>query len=182
MSKRKPSGRLSRLSDPPYACESFVGLFGIWSNDGVIIRTAFLSEEQPYRRPSTQSEKRIAATINRYFENPRYDLSGLALPPARTEMQQALCRLMRSTKAGELLSYATVARILNTGARAIGTACAHNPYPVVVPCHRIIAANGLGGYTGPEDRQTNLWIKRHLIAHETVAGLRLPEDKFPDSL
>ena len=52
---------------------------------------------------------------------------------------------------GEVRSYGEIAEGLKTGPRAVGSACARNPLPVLIPCHRIVAANGaLTGYTGAD--------------------------------
>ena len=64
---------------------------------------------------------------------------------------------------GETLSYGAVAKSLNGSPRAVGQACGKNPVPIVVPCHRILAANGrIGGFSGGDGVPT----KRMLLAHE----------------
>lgn len=158
----------------PCVCESFVGRLGIWFAKDVVLRTAFIAEEQVCRPPGTGPEKDVVAQLARYFKDPGCRLSGLPLIPARASLQGALRRFLQATRAGELMTYATAARLLGTGARAVGRACSTNPYPVLVPCHRIIAADGLGGYTGLGDVRANLWIKRRLIEHESVIAMHNP--------
>lgn len=64
---------------------------------------------------------------------------------------------------GQLWTYGEMAQIVGGSARAVGTACGRNPIPIIIPCHRVVAANGrLGGYSGGAGNET----KRTLIAHE----------------
>ena len=49
---------------------------------------------------------------------------------------------------GDTISYSALAQRINSAARAIGNACRDNPYPLIVPCHRVVAVGGLGGYSG----------------------------------
>lgn len=65
---------------------------------------------------------------------------------------------------GETLSYGALARMLGSGARAVGQACARNPFPIVVPCHRVLGSAGLGHYSGGHGLDT----KRALLAHEAA--------------
>ncbi|TAM44799.1 MAG: MGMT family protein, partial [Gammaproteobacteria bacterium] len=67
--------------------------------------------------------------------------------------------------AGKVLSYGDLARKLKTGPRAVGNACRANPIPVVVPCHRVVASNGKGGFMGKTGGKA-LVIKDWLLAHE----------------
>jgi methylated-DNA-[protein]-cysteine S-methyltransferase len=55
--------------------------------------------------------------------------------------------LTKTVKRGEVITYGELARRLNTSPRAVGGAMMRNPYPIVVPCHRVVASNGIGNYT-----------------------------------
>ncbi len=66
---------------------------------------------------------------------------------------------------GETRRYGDAASALNSAARAVGGACRRNPVPLVVPCHRIVAANGLGGFDGQRDG-AELDFKQWLLNHE----------------
>lgn len=64
---------------------------------------------------------------------------------------------------GQLSTYGELAQIVGGSARSVGSACGRNPIPIIIPCHRVVAANGrLGGYSGGAGSET----KRTLIAHE----------------
>ena len=68
---------------------------------------------------------------------------------------------------GETRTYGDLARDLDTPAQAIGQACGGNPIPLVIPCHRVLAARSLGGFSGGAGIET----KVALLKHEGAAGL-----------
>ena len=73
----------------------------------------------------------------------------LPLKPAGTDFQRQVWRLMEKIPYGKTRSYGDLAALLGSGARPVGTACGRNPLPIVIPCHRVLAAGGgLGGYSG----------------------------------
>lgn len=72
----------------------------------------------------------------------------LPLRPAGTLFQNKVWAAMQSIPYGETRTYGQVAKKLRSAARAVGTACGANPIPIIIPCHRIVAASGLGGYSG----------------------------------
>lgn len=63
------------------------------------------------------------------------------------------------------MTYGEVAKIVGTSPRIVGNACRRNPIPLIIPCHRVLAKAGLGGYFGV-DHEHFLQIKRWLLAHE----------------
>ena len=67
---------------------------------------------------------------------------------------------------GETESYGSMARRLGSAAQAVGQACGANPIPVIVPCHRVVAAGGLGGFSGGAGVAT----KEILLAHEAESA------------
>ena len=100
----------------------------------------------------------------RYFTDPRHTFS-IPLLLQGTPFQQRVWRALLNLPAGETVSYGALATQLATGARAVGNACRANPVPIIVPCHRIVACDGLGGYSGAI-AGTQLGIKRWLLEHE----------------
>lgn len=79
----------------------------------------------------------------------------------RNKVWMAMCQI----PIGQTISYSELAEQVNSGARAVANACRDNPFPGIIPCHRVVAISGLGGYMG----QTNgraLEIKRKLLALE----------------
>jgi methylated-DNA-[protein]-cysteine S-methyltransferase len=106
--------------------------------------------------------KDAAAQMVAYFDK-RLNLFDLALAPAATPFQGRVRAAMQAIPYGETLSYGAVAKSLNGSPRAVGQACGRNPIPIVVPCHRILAAQGrIGGFSGGDGVPT----KQLLLAHE----------------
>jgi len=100
-----------------------------------------------------------ASEIQSYFEGTRREFQFPLSTPWGTEFQQAVWKELQLIPFGETISYGELAtRIKKPQAvRAVGAAIGKNPWSIVVPCHRIIGANGsLTGYAGGLDRKTNL--------------------------
>ena len=70
---------------------------------------------------------------------------------------------------GETLTYSGLAKKIGSAARAVGNACRTNPYTLLIPCHRVVAVNGMGGYSGHRHGEY-MQIKERLLAYETDAA------------
>ncbi len=104
--------------------------------------------------------KRAADQLGAYFKGElrRFDLP---LRPAGTPFQQAVWRLMVEIPYGQTRSYGDLARDLGSAPRAVGGACGKNPIPIIIPCHRILAANRrLGGFSGGSGTDTKTALLR----------------------
>lgn len=108
----------------------------------------------------------IAATLARYFNGARIDIPWPAMDLARfTPSQQAVYRTVATIPYGETSSYGQVARMagLPRAARFVGTTMARNPYPVFIPCHRVVRSDGTpGGFGGGEA------LKQRMLALEAA--------------
>ncbi len=104
--------------------------------------------------------------LERYFDGDPAPFE-LPLAPPGSDFQRRLWTRLRAIPAGRTLSYGALARELGSAARAVGAACGSNPIPIIVPCHRVIAADGgLGGYSGQggiETKQTLLRLDGALL-------------------
>jgi methylated-DNA-[protein]-cysteine S-methyltransferase len=111
----------------------------------------------------------IRAALARYFHDGRAGLD-LPLAPAGTPFQCRVWQALRDIPPGTTRTYGELARELGTSPRAIGGACRANPCLIAVPCHRVVARDGLGGFAG-ERGGKRLAVKRWLLRHEgAVAG------------
>ena len=108
--------------------------------------------------------------LREYFAGERREFT-LPLAPEGTEFRRATWDALCRIPYGETRSYGDVAREMGKpgASRAVGQANAHNPIPIVVPCHRVLAAGGaIGGYLGAWEDGDGTKIKRWLLAHEGV--------------
>ena len=126
------------------------------------------SSEEPVRDAAAAAT--AAGQLREYFAGERQRFE-LPLAPVGTPFRQRVWRLLLEIPHGETAAYGEIASRLGTpdAARAVGAAVGSNPLAVVIPCHRVVGANGaLTGYAGGLDR------KRWLLNHEATA-LRVPE-------
>ena len=107
----------------------------------------------------------IAEQIGHYFSNPQYQFD-ISLSPDGTEFQKSVWKQMQTIPCGYSRTYSEVAGSLKSGARAVGNACRKNPIPLIIPCHRIVAKNGLGGFAGETSGQL-IEVKQWLLNHES---------------
>jgi methylated-DNA-[protein]-cysteine S-methyltransferase len=93
--------------------------------------------------------RRVVRSVQRFFTGERVDFEDVDLDLAGcTPFQLELTRTLRAIPYGEVVSYGELAAAAGhpQAQRAAGTFCAHNRYPLVVPCHRVVAATGIGAY------------------------------------
>ena len=86
-----------------------------------------------------------------------------------SDLQRDVCDAMRAIPFGETRTYGDLAKTLGVPPQAIGQACGGNPIPVIIPCHRVLGASSLGGFSGG----TGIETKIALLKHEGAASLLL---------
>lgn len=109
----------------------------------------------------------LADQLEAYWADPAH-VFDLCLIPAGTPFQLRVWQALTRIPAGSPTTYGALAQQLGTAARAVGQACGSNPLPLVVPCHRVVAAHGLGGFMHAS-AGASLDIKRCLLEHEARA-------------
>lgn len=144
--------------------DSPVGKIGFQCQDDVLIKVEFLPKETPLTPPQTPFAHKVADELKRYFSR---QIKAFSLPIQfqGTPFQQRVWNRLQTIPFGETAQYGTLAKELQTSARAIGNACRTNPLPLVIPCHRVTARGHLGGFMG-ETRGEGIERKRWLLAHE----------------
>ena len=121
-----------------------IGLIGIYGSKS-ITNITWTKRHGNSRLPELRRarEQIIAYFASRLF---RFDL---LLEPSGTVFQRKVWEYILSIPYGKTLHYGDVARALNTSPRAVGGACARNPIPLLIPCHRVVGKTGaLTGYSG----------------------------------
>lgn len=119
-------------------------------------------------KSNTKNEK-IEETIlqlKNYFSSIT-SFQSMLLAPVGTPFQKAVWSELSKIPLGEIRTYGEIAKKLNSSARAVGNACRKNPIQIIIPCHRVISAKGIGGYAGETDGK-QIRIKHWLLSHEGV--------------
>jgi len=114
--------------------------------------------------------QQIKTELTQWFKDPKTVFT-VPLNPTGTPFQLKVWQALQQIPCGETRTYSTLAAQLNTHARAIGSACRANPLPIIIPCHRVVAKQGLGGYTGATEGEM-IRIKSCLLALEKSTGKR----------
>lgn len=150
-----------------------LGFVGVTWKDGVL-RSLDLEPDAGVAR-TDQVPVSVAQQLDAYF---RDGLTRFDLPVAvnGTPFQKRVWNALSHIPPGETVTYGELARQLETSARAVGGACRANPCPIVVPCHRVVAAKGLGGFAG-DTTGRKLQVKRWLLRHEG-AKLSAPASSY----
>ncbi len=97
----------------------------------------------------------------------RLETFDLPLRVKGSDFQRDVCAAMAAIPFGHTLTYGDIAKQLGVPAQAVGGACGGNPIPVIIPCHRVMGAKGLTGFSGAGGVET----KVALLRHEGAAGL-----------
>ena len=113
---------------------------------------------------SSPAVARAVELLEAYFADPHAPLP-LLQPLDGTPFQRRVWQALQQIPPGETLHYGELAHRLGSSARAVAGACRANPLPVLIPCHRVVSASGLGGYMGQINGPV-LEIKRWLLQHE----------------
>ena len=140
---------------------------GITTDGTHVTGIRFLAPDTPAKAPRRDTIAFLACVqLQSYLGDGKFRFD-LPLRLAGTHHRLAVWEAMQRIPAGEVRSYGEIAQALRSSARAVGGACGANPIPVVVPCHRVVAAGGrIGGFMGANSDGFELGIKRWLLAHE----------------
>lgn len=130
------------------------GNCGVAWMDSSLTRFEFFSQPTSSAEPLPDWIADLIARVQRHFEGDFQDFSGVPLLWSLVgDFQQAVYRRTQAIPAGYTKSYGDIARELSlpaTSSRSIGTALGSNPWPLIVPCHRVVAASGkMTGFSAP---------------------------------
>lgn len=137
---------------PVIAVDTPVGRLGIAERDGAIVQVSWSAPAQG--EPTallTEASRQIAA----YFAG-QIEEFDLPLDPGGNDLERQVFDAMRAIPYGQTRTYGEIARDLGTYGQPVGQACGANPIPVIIPCHRVLSATGLGGYSGQGGIETKI--------------------------
>jgi methylated-DNA-[protein]-cysteine S-methyltransferase len=143
---------------PSLSIPSPVGQLTIDEKDGAIVAISWADMPAGNGSPLlTEAARQLEA----YFAG---QLSHFDLPlaPAGSSFETRVWSAMQQIPYGETRSYGDLADMISSAPRPVGRACGRNPIPIVIPCHRVLARGGLGGYSGAGGLAT----KQRLLALE----------------
>ncbi len=143
---------------PSLSISSPVGALTLEEEDGAIVAISWGKDGLSNGSPLLTE---AARQLDAYFAGELTDFD-LPLAPAGSPFEQRVWAAMQTIPYGQTRSYGDLAGAVGSAPRAVGRACRKNPIPIVIPCHRVLARGGLGGYSG----EGGLVTKERLLALE----------------
>ena len=146
---------------------------GVRTMGDAIGEITYLPRTTALAAPEDALAERAARQLERYVEDPDFCFD-LPLADAGTPFQRRVWEAIRSIRRGRTLTYGEMAQGLRSVPRAVGQACGANPFPLVIPCHRVVGAKGIGGFAHHGEGfhiEVKQWLLRHenaLLRHEAA--------------
>lgn len=141
-----------------------VGELLIVEEQGELSELSYSTKRGKQLNTPSQFLQRVRDILLAYFQNHR-PIPTLPLAFKGTPFQNDVWQALQTIPYGEIITYGELAARLKTSAQAIGNACRENPVSIIVPCHRVVAQNSLGGYGG-KTSGPKMGLKTWLLQHE----------------
>ncbi|EDY87749.1 methylated-DNA (protein)-cysteine S-methyltransferase [gamma proteobacterium HTCC5015] len=155
---------------------------GLSFDQGRLAALDFIDGDQEEVTSLDISVLQAVAEIKQYCQNADHAMN-IELQLEGTDFQKRVWQAIADIPKGEVRSYGQLAEQLESSARAVGNACAANPVPVVIPCHRVVASDSLGGYCGETFEKSPrglMRIKAWLLLHEGVLKAQVDGEPVSD--
>ncbi|WP_299688386.1 methylated-DNA--[protein]-cysteine S-methyltransferase [uncultured Tateyamaria sp.] len=133
------------------------GALTLTEDDGALVRLSWGTSGQRDASPVLDAAAEQLAA----YDADSAALFDLPLRISGGDLQQAVCNAMQNIPLGETMTYGDIAQALNVSAQAVGQACGRNPIPIIIPCHRVMGAKGLTGFSGAGGVETKLALLKH---------------------
>ena len=145
-----------------------IATIGIQLENSKLIKVDYLTRKNNIK-PTSKLVENIQNKIEKYLKDTSKtnDLK-IDVKLDVTPFQKKVLNQLILIPYGETKTYGEIAKKLKTSPRAVGNACRRNPIPIVIPCHRVVASKGLGGYSGAIEGETQD-IKRNLLKLEGIS-------------
>jgi methylated-DNA-[protein]-cysteine S-methyltransferase len=153
------SGFQARIAAP-------FAVIGVRTSGRLLTEIVYLPREAATLAPQDDFAAEVCRQLGAYLRDPEFAFD-LPFEYRGTTFQNRVWRIVREIPAGATLSYREVAARARSAPRPVGMACGANRLPLVIPCHRVLAANGIGGFMHSR-KGPGIDIKRWLLAHEGV--------------
>ncbi len=164
MEKQQGSELFSAIVAAPF------GAVGIRTEAGVLRELVYLPPHFAVKDAQDSLSELAAQQITHYLQDPDFAFA-LPLTWVGSPFQRRVWDAISTIPRGSVRTYGQLAKHVGSAPRAVGQACGSNWFPLLVPCHRVTAAGGLGGFAHHADGTGfHLGVKRWLLAHEGVTG------------
>jgi methylated-DNA-[protein]-cysteine S-methyltransferase len=145
------------------------GAIGIRTEAGQVRELVYLPPHFGEKDATDGVADAACQQVERYLADPDFAFS-LPLFDVGSPFQQRVWAAISAIPRGSVRTYGQVASHVGSAPRAVGQACGANWFPLVIPCHRVTAAGGLGGFSNQDDEHGfHLGVKRWLLTHEGAA-------------
>lgn len=144
--------------------EAPFGAVGVRTQGELVTEIALLPLALARSAKSSKVHHAITPQIQAYLSNPHAQFN-IKHEVVGTAYQRLVWQAISKIPCGETRTYAELAQQIGSGSRVVANACGANPFPLLVPCHRVVAKNGLGGFM--QGLEGGLEIKKWLLAHES---------------
>ena len=158
--------QLDAIIDAPFGA---VGLF-VLKNQTMgeqisieLLTEDFLTKSHAPKPAENKTVQKIASQIAAYFGDAKHEFN-LTIVQHGTPFQQRVWQAISAIPCGQVLTYGQLAAQIGSGPRAVANACGANNLPLIVPCHRVVAQNGIGGFM--QGNPDGLKVKKWLLKHE----------------
>ncbi len=141
------------------------GKIGVRTDGALVWEIVYLPDSTRAIAPASPLAQQVAEQLEAYYADADFAFT-LPLAPVGTDFQQRVWQAICAVPRGSVTTYGTIAKTLQSMPRAVGQACGQNWFPVVVPCHRVVSASGLGGFAHHGEDGFYLDVKRWLLRHE----------------
>jgi len=159
------------IAEYDFLYDSPTGQLGICIDAGSITKIIWLeqdvlatTETPPSKSINNKLKKEVVSVLDDYFDSGLFE-DEISLCPDGTRFQKRVWQALKRIPSGTVKTYGDVARELKTSSRAVGQACRRNNIPLFIPCHRVVAARGIGGFMGG---YRHVERKRWLLQHEGI--------------
>jgi len=146
------------------------GAVGIRTENGQVRELVYLPPHFSEKDFTDATAELAARQVARYLQDADFHFD-LPLVTAGSAFQRTVWDAICAIPRGTVRTYGQVAKHIGSAPRAVGQACGANWFPLVIPCHRVTAAGGLGGFSNHDDEHGfHLSVKRWLLKHEGVSA------------
>jgi methylated-DNA-[protein]-cysteine S-methyltransferase len=140
---------------------------GMFEKSLMLSEIFYVAKSTPLLSAQNELAENTIQQINQYFADPAFEFD-LPMIPKGSLYQNHVWEQITKIPLGKVTTYGDLAKKLSSAPRAIGGACGANPYPLIVPCHRVVSASGIGGFAHHDEEGYHRNIKTWLLQHEGV--------------